>query len=380
MNVRKLSISTAVGMAGILAAGAHADAPAAKWYDKVTLGGYVDSYYQQSINKPADNSPLQGGQRAFDPSENQFTFGGGELTLKTSDDATKTGYMLDLLFGPMADIVNSANSGLAKSNFMVGQAYVTKAMGKATFTMGKFATPIGTEVISLPGNLNFSRSILFTKIPYYHVGLKLDYALMDTLTLSGWVDDGNSVDAAPNVGKDLGFVIAYTGIKNLSLSVIGYENPNLVGSLLGNSDTLDVLAAYTFSDSLSANLEYLYQTQLDPNPATTTPVVYTPLSPKQQGVAAYVSWMTPVKNLSLIPRWEQYAQPDADNVTVPYVEDSTTITLKYMDGPLTHYLEYRADAINLFAYDSGNYDATATPPITKSQTNQTVTYAVSYGF
>lgn len=379
MSTRRIIVTSVLALGALTSAVKAADAPAAKWYDKVTLGGYVEAYYQQGFTE-SGSSMLAVTPRAFDTKQNQFQFGGGELTFATADDKSKTSYYLDLLMGPKADVVN-ANNGLAASNFMVGQAFVTKTLGDAKFSFGKFVTPLGTEVISTPGNLNYSRSILFGSIPYYEVGLKVDYTLPASFVLTGMLDNGNSVDSAANNGKGYGAMLTYSGIKGLSLMGCWYSAPVIVAGDLSNQHFLDVVGGYTFTDTLSINAEYLYTTTLDPKPATTTPVMYTPVSPKTQGYAVYVNWTTPMAGLSVIPRFEQYYQPDANNtdgglVPMGYgtVDNSSTLTLKYADGPLTHYLEYRADASNLYKY------AGSKPADPMTQIQQTVTYAAMYGF
>ena len=381
MNVRKLSLS-ALGLAGLMAGAAHAaDAP--KWYDKVSLGGYVDSYYQQNLSgDPVSVSSVNTGgnpaNRVFDTKANQFQFGGGELTLSAADDKSKTSYYLDLLLGPVADIINKPNYGA--SGFMVGQAYATDTFGNAKFTMGKFGTIIGTEVTNPLSNPNFSRGLVYALEPVYSTGLKLDYSLPMSMVLTGVLDDGNSVDSAISEGKGYGLELAYSGIKGLTSSVAYYGAPSSKDQVVATpggavtiggiaySDFVNVLLAYQAMDSLSFNAEYLYNTTIM---AYTGPQAQ---NPKTNAYALYASWATPMAGLSVVPRFEQVITPDNDNLTAPYVMNSYTLTLKYADGPLTHYLEFRDDSSDLFQFS----DNKTTP--TMSQSQMTLTYAAAYGF
>jgi len=373
MNVRKLSLSV-LGLAGLVAGAAHADAPATKWYDKLTVGGYIDGYYQMpltgdtvSVNKAYPN-------RVFDTTTNEFNFGGGELTLATSDDKSKTSYYVDLLLGPLADVVNAPN--YAPSGFMVGQAYVTDSFGNAKFTLGKFGTIIGTEVTSPLADPNFSRGLVYGLEPVYSTGLKLDYTLPASFTLTGLIDDGNSVDNAISEGKGYGLELAYAGIKNLTTSLAYYGAP--VAKLptgISYQDFLNFLAAYQATDTLSFNAEYLYNTTLstitntDPNKG---PVAF---SPKTQAYALYASWTTPMAGLSIVPRFEQVVRPDSRvGLTNNYLNNSYTLTLKYVEGPLTHFLEFRDDSSNNYVYSDNK------PTPTFSQSEMTLTYAAAYGF
>ncbi len=126
-----------------------------------------------------------------------------------------------------------------------------------TVKAGKFVTMHGYEVIESPNNLNFSRSFFFTfGIPFTHVGLLASYAPTDWLTVTagpvvGWdaAEDNNDrpsghgqitvtpfkdfstnlnfvvgpeqTDNNDNIRWLLDLVVAYTGIKNLTLALNG---------------------------------------------------------------------------------------------------------------------------------------------------------------
>jgi len=373
MNVRKLSLSV-LGLAGLVAGAAHADAPATKWYDKVTLGGYVDAYYQQALTGDTVTVNNTTGGRAYDATVNAFNLGGGELTLSTADAASKTSYYVDLLIGQLAN-----NTGLGTAGTMIGQAFMTDTFGNAKFTIGKFGTIIGTEVTNPLSNDNFSRGFVYQQEPVYSVGLKVDYTLPASLVLTGLIDNGNSIDQATNEGKGYGLELAWSGLKNLTTSVSYYGAPfNKSAAGIRYQDFANVLIAYQAMDTLSFNAEYLYDTNIDTNTNTDPTKGAVAFSPKTQGVALYANWNTPMAGLSLSPRVEQVANPDKINPgtgnAVSYVYDSYTLTLKYADGPLTHYLEFRTDASNDFVFSDNK------PTPTLSQSRMTLTYAAAYGF
>jgi len=380
MNVRKLSLSV-LGLAGLVAGAAHADAPATKWYDKVTLGGYVDAYYQQALSGDTVTVNNATGGRAYDATVNAFNVGGGELTLAASDDKSKTSYYVDILLGQLAN-----NAGLGTPGTMLGQAYMTDTFGSAKFTFGKFGTIIGTEVTNPLSNDNFSRGFVYQQEPVYSVGLKVDYSLPASFVLTGLIDNGNSIDKAANEGKGYGLELAWTGIKNLGTSVSYYGAPFDKGAAgIRYQDFLNVLVSYQAMDTLSFNAEYLYDTTIDTNTNADPTKGAVAFSPKTQGVALYANWNTPMAGLSLSPRVEQIANPDRVNpgsaggglggfTNTSYVFDSYTLTLKYADGPLTHYLEFRTDASNDYVFSDNK------PTPTLSQSRMTLTYAAAYGF
>ena len=164
---------------------------------KFTFSGYIDSYYMLNFNNPTDRSNLgvAGNERAFDQKSNQFSLG---LVQTKFGYSTKTSdVVVDLTFGPNADLGQYGNVigplGKGTTALAIKQAYFNwKASDKLTFTAGQFGTHIGYEVIDAPINYNYSLSNLFNNGPFYHVGLKANYAFSDKFaTMVGLV---NNVD------------------------------------------------------------------------------------------------------------------------------------------------------------------------------------------
>jgi hypothetical protein len=153
---------------------------------KFTFSGYLDTYYFGNFNQPFDqlNTGFGGGARAFDQRAGQF--GVGLVQGKATYTSDKVDAVFDLTFGSFADLGNygnvfSLNSGAATSTALaIKQAYLTlKATTKLMFTAGQFGTHIGYEVIDAPVNYNYSLSNLFNNGPFYHIGLKAQYAFSD---------------------------------------------------------------------------------------------------------------------------------------------------------------------------------------------------------
>lgn len=165
---------------------------------KLTLSGYIDSYYLTSL-KGAPSGQLTGASagRAFDRMNNQFAL--GLVQLKAMYSNKKSDMVIDLAFGPNAELgnfgngvgpaagflpSNNAKKALFGSSVSIKQAYWTyKATEKLSFTVGQFGTHIGYEVIDAPVNYNYSLSNLFNNGPFYHVGAKANYAFNDKLGL-----------------------------------------------------------------------------------------------------------------------------------------------------------------------------------------------------
>ncbi len=155
---------------------------------KFTFSGYIDSYYMANLNKPAsrDNLGAALNARAFDQRAGQFSL--GLIQTKFGYSTAKSDVVVDLTFGPNADLGNYGNLigplGRGTSSLAIKQAYFNwKVSDKLTFTAGQFGTHIGYEVIDAPVNYNYSLSNLFNNGPFYHIGAKATYAFSDKASL-----------------------------------------------------------------------------------------------------------------------------------------------------------------------------------------------------
>lgn len=198
-----------------------------------TFSGYIDSYYFFNTNNPKSglNTGAAGNERAFDQRAN--TFGLGLVQTKWGYSNAKSDVVVDLTFGPNADLGQYGNNvgplGAGSTALAIKQAYFNyKATDKLTFTAGQFGTNIGYEVIDAPVNYNYSLSNLFNNGPFYHIGVKANYAFTDKVALmAGLV---NNVDNLYDNNKAKGiiaqlFVSPKTGW-NVYVNYIGSKEAN----------------------------------------------------------------------------------------------------------------------------------------------------------
>ena len=98
---------------------------------KLTISGYVDSYYQYNLNKPASGTNTA---RVFDLPHNAFSLGLVQAVINYS--AKRVNVVADLTFGPNGELGNFGNEGTAK---IIKQAYISYDFtNKLTFTIGQF--------------------------------------------------------------------------------------------------------------------------------------------------------------------------------------------------------------------------------------------------
>lgn len=181
---------------------------------KFTFSGYLDSYYMFNMNNPKDQRNLgsSGYERAFDQRSGQFSLG---LVQTKFGYATKNSdVVVDLAFGPNADLGNYGNAigplgaNKGSSAIIIKQAYFNwKVSDKITFTVGQFGTHIGYEVIDAPVNFNYSLSNLFNNGPFYHIGGKGSIAFSDKSALMLGIV--NNVDNLNDNNKSKGLIAQY---------------------------------------------------------------------------------------------------------------------------------------------------------------------------
>ncbi len=150
-----------------------------------TLSGSVDAYYRFDFAGKGNN------KTSFTNSNNSFEL--GMATLKVDHSIGKVSATADLGFGRRAQefsyndgkgwLFDPATGARLTGNEIstlaaVKQLYITYApSSKVKFTMGKFATHIGYELVDAVANRNYSMSYGFSYGPFFHTGLKADISL-----------------------------------------------------------------------------------------------------------------------------------------------------------------------------------------------------------
>ena len=272
---------------------AQAKPPAAPTLDKVleasgiSVSGYIDAGYTY-----ANKDQTKFTDRVFDTQNNSFALNQFGLTV-AKQPKEGFGGLVNLTVGRDAQVIHSfpETSGPTSSMFDVTQSYLQYASGPVTVIAGKFTTLHGTEVIASTGNTNISRSMLFGAVPFTHTGVRATWALSDTVSLIGGVNNGWDQLTDSNKGKTLELGATLNPIKPLSISLSGYSGQesavatggaNPAGAQ-GTRTSLNAVASYTIMEPLSVGAEVLYVSQDNVGANGTTA--------KYNGVAGYVTYM-----------------------------------------------------------------------------------------
>lgn len=163
---------SAMGSLCLLATYAQDTTKPAEPAKTTTITGSVDVYYRYNFAN-AKTPGFTNNATSFTNSQNSFEL--GMASLKVAHSFGKIGAVVDLGFGSRAKEFSYNETGITQA---VKQAYVTYApSGKVTFTMGKFATHVGYELLDPQLNRNYSMSYMFSYGPFSHTGLKMDVAV-----------------------------------------------------------------------------------------------------------------------------------------------------------------------------------------------------------
>lgn len=324
---------------------------------KFTFSGYIDTYYSGNLNNPKSSSNLgaAGTARVFDQRSGQISLGLIQTKIGYSTD--KVDAVLDLTFGPNADLGNYGNVigplGAGSSLAAIKQAYINwKMSDKFAVMVGQFGTHIGYEVIDAPVNYNYSLSNLFNNGPFYHTGIKGTYAFSDRASLMLGIV--NNVDSWKDNNKAKGIIgqFFFSPVAGWNVYLNGIvsneANPDSLGNQVkGAYSVFDLTTTYQITEKFYLGLNAAIGSQKEDFQGTAPLKAGTS---KWSGVAVYTNYAFTGK-FGLGARYEYFDNSDGArglrnfNVQGTSV-NSITITgnITAADGNLLIKPEFRLDS------------------------------------
>lgn len=202
----------------------------------LTFSGSIDTYFQTNLTAPDDVSQSFGTSFA-----NQLGFALGMANVIANYEGAKTGAVADLTFGPRGEE--------ATGGFNVNQLYAYWNVSEKTkFTLGRFNTYLGYEVISPLDNFNYSTSYEFSNGPFTHLGLRADFALSDDfslmLALMNVTDVNNNLTGAYAAGAQLGYKGQFLNFYYDGGEALGFEIDYTGGFDVSDSFFMGINASY----------------------------------------------------------------------------------------------------------------------------------------
>jgi len=255
----------------------------------ISVNGYIDAGYSHADRNIEGGAGSGVSTRVFDAQNNSFAL--HQFGLSVSK-LPKEGFggLVNFTVGSDAQVIHSLpeGTGAGSSMFDITQAYAQYSGGPLTLIAGKFATLHGTEVIWSPSNANVSRSILFGAVPFTHTGVRATWALNDTVSLIGGVNNGRDQLTDANRDKTVELGATLNPIRPLNISISGYSGkepaPLPTSTSSGTRTSINAVGSYSITDAISVGAELLNVSQDVPvgGGATT--------SQKYTGVAGYGSY------------------------------------------------------------------------------------------
>ena len=343
-----------------------------------TFTGLVDGYYSYNFNHPqagtSSLSPVPGNftaLRVFDPRNNQFALSLVEVGLvKTPDADNRLGYKAIFGFGDAMRQINVVSGGDPTFLQYLKEAYFSylAPVGKGLqFDVGKFVTPNGAEVIESSANWNYSRSLLFNyAIPFYHYGIRAQYAFSPKVSLTGYVVNGwndvihDTSTGFDNSGKTGGLSLVWAISKKVTFTQNWMGGPGAT-QLDGNHwrNLSDTVIAYnpTGKLSLMANGDY------GRTEGSLIPVdggaISSDRSKEWWGAAGYIKYQFNPK-YALAARYEYYNDPDGYTTGItdlnghgPHIQEVTATFERRFATHLITRIEYRHDESNQAFFPKG---------------------------
>lgn len=199
-----------------------------------TVNLQIDGYYAYNFNHPVGRVNLL---RSYDVLSNEFSLNQASVIFDHPVDIVagrRWGARLDLQFGQATDALqgNPANEPrpeIYRDIFQAYGSYVVPVGKGIAVDFGKWGSSLGIEGNYTKDQMNYSRSLWFNFLPFYHMGVRASYPINDKLTLNYWVVNGTNQIEATNGFKDelFGFTAKPTTTITWTMNYyLGQEHPD----------------------------------------------------------------------------------------------------------------------------------------------------------
>jgi len=182
----------------------------------LAISGSVDAYYRFNFANAKDSGHTNN-YTSFTNSQNSFEL--GMASVKADYTIGKVEGVADLGFGRRAEEFSYNDNGTLVA---VKQAYISYSPStKVKFTMGKWATHVGYELLDAYLNRNYSMDYMFSYGPFFHTGLKMDVTASSNFAFMVGVSNPTDMSTASFSKK---FGIAQIHLTTTNAKINAYVN------------------------------------------------------------------------------------------------------------------------------------------------------------
>jgi hypothetical protein len=162
---------------------------------ETTFNVTLDGYYEYNFDRPIGRVNLL---RAYDVSSNSFSLNQAAIVIERAANPSEDrrfGVRLDLQYGQATETLqgsaaNEPRPQVYRPLFQVYGTYVAPIGSGLTIDFGKWASALGIENNYTKDQFNYSRSLLFDFLPFYHMGVRASYNLTPRINVAYWLVNG----------------------------------------------------------------------------------------------------------------------------------------------------------------------------------------------
>jgi len=244
------------------------DLPGKPWWKGITTDGFLSLSYNYNTNDPSNHLSQS---RVFDFNENEPQLDVAQIVVQHPvSESGQFGFRYNMIAGSGVPEVTAAygmfrstTTGVAH-HFDIPEAYLSYSdlFGKGfRFDLGKFATPLGYEVIGgYDGyNDNFSRGFIFGYgLPFTHTGLKSSYTFNPRISAALLLTNGCDAVTRLNGGVTVTAELAAVTSKNTSLTFNFMHGPERPHNNHDQRALYEVVGTWKVIPRLSVAFDGLY--------------------------------------------------------------------------------------------------------------------------
>ncbi len=223
---------------------AQTDSSAKKY--SITTSGSVDAYFRNSFSTP---SGATNNLTSFTNSNNKLAL--GMASLKLDQSLGKFATTVDLGIGKRGEEFSYNDNGFMS---YLKQAYISYSVtDKLKITTGKWATHIGYELLDAPLNRNYSMSYGFSYGPFFHTGVKAEYAFSGKSSLMIGIANPTDYFTTSSSSKVLIAQLSTKLFEDKTTIYANYQGGNTGGST--SFSQFDVVINNYFSPQFAINYD-----------------------------------------------------------------------------------------------------------------------------
>lgn len=224
----------------------NAQSDSSKSNYSISTSGYVDAYYRSSFSTQSGST---NNYTSFTNSQNKLAL--GMASFKIDQTLGKWGSTIDLGYGKRAEEFSYNDQGLLAN---IKQAFISYAISdKLKISAGKWATHVGYELLDAPLNRNYSMSYGFSYGPFFHTGVKAEYALSGKTSLM--IGVANPTDFVTSKSSSKVFIAQFSTklFQDKTTLFANYQGGNVGGN--DQFSQIDVVINNTLSSQWAFNYD-----------------------------------------------------------------------------------------------------------------------------